>query len=276
MKIKKILVPVDFSASSDLAVEMALHIAGKSQAELIIHHVNGLPAGGDAMFFINAEIIEKIEQESKEDFERLVERIQGLKSIPHRFIQETGQPIDKIKKLIHTEKPDLVVMGSKGKNRASNIMFGSVASGIINHSEKPVLLIPEGVAAYSFKHILLATDFDKDSHLLSIRFLSELARIFQAKIHVLHVVKDESPVDVSVNPGIVMDWAGAMKDIQHEYHFVSHDDVQKGVTRYAYENGVELLSVLGRSYPFMERLFHKSVSKQLMYHSGLPLLILPS
>ncbi|WP_420386756.1 universal stress protein [Roseivirga sp.] len=276
MKISKILVPVDFSTSSDRAIQVALLLAGKSNAELTILHINGLPAGGDAMFFVNAEMLDKIEQEAREDFNELLDRIPSLKKHPHEFIQKTGQPVDQIREYIHSAQPDLVLMGSKGKSKASGILFGSVASGLINHSDKPLLLIPESAAAVTLRHMLLATDFDNDSHLVSIKFLSGLAQAFNARIDILHVVKDEGPADVSFSPEIVMNWADAMKGIKHEYHFINHDNVQKGITHFAYENKVDLLVVLGRSYPFVERLFHRSLSRKLMYHSGLPLLILPS
>lgn len=275
MSINRILIPTDFSPCADKALEFGILLARKEGIELLICHINPIPAGGDAMFFINAEILDRNESDTEDLFKTLYDRFTELKSTSHKFLQETGFSVDKIRDVAKNEKADLIMMGTKGRGNSINAFFGSVAAGIMKRSDIPVLVVPENAYVKTTQNILLATDLDEEKHEASIKVLAHIAKLFESGVHIVHVIKNEIPSEVSLAPDKVMLWAELMKDVDHHYHFVGNDNVQEGIMRYAYENEVQMLALLGKSYSLLDRLFHKSLTKQLVYHSKLPLLVLP-
>ncbi|HVQ06606.1 MAG TPA: universal stress protein [Burkholderiaceae bacterium] len=58
-----------------------------------------------------------------------------------RSLQLEGPAAEVLAKAAKSEKVDLVVMGSHGQSALSNVLLGSVASGVLARCDVPVLLI---------------------------------------------------------------------------------------------------------------------------------------
>ena len=58
-----------------------------------------------------------------------------------RSLQLEGPAAETLAKAAKSEKVDLVVMGSHGQSALSNVLLGSVASGVLARCDVPVLLI---------------------------------------------------------------------------------------------------------------------------------------
>jgi nucleotide-binding universal stress UspA family protein len=58
-----------------------------------------------------------------------------------RSLQLEGPAAETLAKAAKSEKVDLVVMGSHGQSALSNVILGSVASGVLARCDVPVLLI---------------------------------------------------------------------------------------------------------------------------------------
>ena len=58
-----------------------------------------------------------------------------------RSLQLEGPAAEVLAKAAKSEKVDLVVMGSHGQSALSNVILGSVASGVLARCDVPVLLI---------------------------------------------------------------------------------------------------------------------------------------
>lgn len=273
-KTLRILIPTDFSPCADKALEFGLHLATGQKAELIICHLNPTPGTRDTIILANQQVASAIEMETEDAFQKLFLRYPSLKKINHRFIQKTGLSVSLISRIAKTEDVSMILMGTRGRGRSRSAFFGSVAAEVVKRSVIPVLVVPENAYIKSIRSILLATDFSKSNHTEAIKTLVSLAAIWQAEIHIVQVISNERPSEVALNPDKVLEWARVMNGIEHHYHFVSSDDVQAGIMRYAYENEVQMLTVLSKSYNLLDQLFHKSLTKQLVYHSRLPLLVL--
>ncbi|KYG82468.1 universal stress protein [Roseivirga echinicomitans] len=274
MTFNKILVPTDFSDCANHALKMAIEIAERTNSELLVTHINPIPAGGDALFFINKETLDSNEEEVQTDFNRLFIAFPHLRKINHRFIVETGISMDLMLDIAKKEKVDLIIMGTKGCSNKVEAFFGSNTYWVIKKTKVPVLAVPKDAHIDSISKVLLATDFEQGNR-TGIQALVNMAEIFGAEIDIVHVAKDKVPVEVSINPDLVMNWGAQMKNIDHQYHFIAHDDLEAGIMHYAVEHKIQLLAILSRKTDLINRLFHKSLSKKLVYHSKLPLLVIP-
>lgn len=77
--------------------------------------------------------------------------------VPLKTVLEEGEAWERITHLADDERCDLIVMGRRGLRRLERVMMGSVTARVIGHTDRDVLVVPQGTAL-SFKRILIATD----------------------------------------------------------------------------------------------------------------------
>jgi len=134
-----LLVPVDFSESSRLALDRASELASRSGARVTLLHVIEVPAvyrGQPPADFI--EDIGHHATNQLDDWAELVE--QKTRSRVERIVR-TGAPAAQALAIIAEEPSiDLVVVGSHGRTGVKRIVLGSVAEKLVRHAGLPVLV----------------------------------------------------------------------------------------------------------------------------------------
>lgn len=139
MKAKKILVPVDFSESSETALDWATVLARDTGATLLIIHVETVPlttGGGEYIYAIP-------EPPTQELLERLNKVVPKDASIPvvHRLL--AGDPADAIIRAAESDEADLIVMGTHGRRGITRLLMGSVAEAVVRRATCPVLTVKQ-------------------------------------------------------------------------------------------------------------------------------------
>ena len=142
--IRKILVPLDFSAASLAGAKYAALLAKRFNAKLNLFHVI-FPYtqifqmdryGGDLLPLVQNA---KVEAENQLDKIRQLEFMDGVEC---ECAIRTGSTIDEI--CVESAKPDidLLVTSTHGRTGFSHAMIGSVAEHVIRYSGAPVLVVP--------------------------------------------------------------------------------------------------------------------------------------
>lgn len=140
-EINKILVAVDMSEQSKKALEYASLLSKKCDTELIIANVF------DAFERVSSskEKLEKIaETLPKGSWEKLESyadeaKAQGVKNV--RIERMEGDAAERILNLSKREKPDMIVLGSRGRGAFKELLLGSVSHKVTNHAGYPVLIV---------------------------------------------------------------------------------------------------------------------------------------
>ena len=145
----KILVPVDFSACSEEAFRVAVHLARGFQSELVLLHVvdtknlGVLNTLGLALPSEETAQLKRLRHHARLLARRLVTSaaVKGLTVT--RFIAE-GAPFAEIARFVRSEKINLVVIGSYGGayGGVDKIFFGSTAEKVVRTAGCPVLTVP--------------------------------------------------------------------------------------------------------------------------------------
>lgn len=144
---KKILCPYDFSECGEEALKYALQLASED-TRLTLLHVVQFPYTIDAAGFISYDIKEKeIERISEEEALKKVTEWKMKYPTLHielKFVVN-DDPAQAILKTQAENHYELIIMGTRGKNRLSKLPIGSVAESVLHTAGCPVFIIKKEV-----------------------------------------------------------------------------------------------------------------------------------
>ncbi len=152
-EIKKILYATDLSKNSSYAFYYAIHLARRFDAEItVLHAIEPVP------IYIETYAMSLAEKVEKEDRQKTVDHIQNLLQafckkvetqigspcllLISKVLVNIGYAIDEILRVAEEEGCDTIVLGSHGKGFLKQAFLGSVSSGVLHRSKKPVFIIP--------------------------------------------------------------------------------------------------------------------------------------
>lgn len=147
-KIKRILVPIDFSTYSMKALDYAADFAAPLGAELMVLFVvepiyYAVPDLAGAAAGTVGGLLEEQKKAGKAQLLKLQTRY-AKKRIKLRTLLQTGTPYQSIVDAAKTLKADLVVMGTHGRTGIAHALLGSVAERVVRHCPCPVLTLRSG------------------------------------------------------------------------------------------------------------------------------------
>ena len=138
---KRVLIPLDGSASAEQALPHAIAQARHFQAELILlrvvepfPHARGLSLGD----------LRRIEQQASTWANEYLERFAldvRQQGIPVQAVIIGGRPHVEIPQYAETNQVDLIVMSTRGQSGLSRWLMGSVADRVVRGATVPVLLV---------------------------------------------------------------------------------------------------------------------------------------
>jgi nucleotide-binding universal stress UspA family protein len=137
--LKNILVPHDFSETSEAAMKYAAELARTFGAKLHILHVSE-----KAVFEMATEFPLGLDM-SLEDAvrERLLKIMTNAeqRELNPVFQVESGTPYAEIVRYARDSAIDLIVMGTHGRGFVAHAVMGSVAERVVRHAPCPVLTV---------------------------------------------------------------------------------------------------------------------------------------
>lgn len=144
MRIKKILVPIDFSLTSENALKAAIHIAEQHKAKLYLLHIiePGIlmfAQDGSLIFDITSDSIDK---EHEHRLEKLYDRFKSKGYWEVESVVKHGEVTPLIVQTAEEIEADLLVMGSHGTETSLDDLLGTNAYSVVKRAKCPVLTIP--------------------------------------------------------------------------------------------------------------------------------------
>lgn len=143
---KKILVPIDGSKMSNMAIDKAKEIALAFNSQVVLLHVmesniNDYPSNP---YKFSPELVSNMKKENRAISEKILEdakaRFLGTPIKVDTKLLE-GNPADNIVNFAMNDDYDLVVMGSSGLGGLRTILVGSVTRSVVMNLKKPMLIV---------------------------------------------------------------------------------------------------------------------------------------
>jgi nucleotide-binding universal stress UspA family protein len=273
---KNILFPTDFSPAAESAFIYALKVAEKLQATITTLHVYQLPdIHGVHLPPSLQEVYDSLNLEAFENHRDFIPRLRqiaaenNMERVDLKHALQEGEPIPSILRYARELESDFIIMGTKGATGLREILFGSVTAEVMENAECPVLAVPrEAVFEGSLRNIAMITSFT-DKEKKALRWLLSFADLFGAQVFVANAEtanKEYYKTQIALLQEEFEDVKGLF------FTEMSGDYFQEPLSLFLEEKGMDLLATLTHKRSFIEELFNYSLSKQMAYHSKIPIL----
>jgi nucleotide-binding universal stress UspA family protein len=144
IKLKKVLVPTDFSDSARHALTYGISFAREYEAELVLLHVvENITVGyaSDLFPVPMAEVFQEISGYAKAELAKLaaLARERGVTTVSEIVVQ--GKPSAEIIRHAAENAVDMIVLGTHGKGMLDQALFGSTTERVVRRAPCPVLTV---------------------------------------------------------------------------------------------------------------------------------------
>ena len=169
---------------------------------------------------------------------------------------------------------DLIVMATRGEGNVLDRTLGSVSSRVSQRAHCPVWLVPPRAHYRGIRNILYASNYASADERMVQKIL-RLAQPFGADVHLVHVNDNRERPPAAVDE-LAVDRLFAQTSFQNTLYLstLQHDRIWEGLNGYAQENDIDLIVLVTRHRNFWQGLLHRSITKQMVFHAKLPLLVL--
>ena len=142
LTLRQILVPVDFTETSDRALAYAVEFARRFDASITVIHAYQIPVYGfpDGAYITAADVAAQLSTAAQARLEAIVDS-QKLANVPMSGILRDGVAWEEINAVAQDIKADLIIIGTHGRRGLARALLGSVAENVIRTAKIPVLVI---------------------------------------------------------------------------------------------------------------------------------------
>lgn len=269
---KTILVATDFSPAASNAVNYALGLLKFFKAKLILVNVYQMPLGGyDSLQPL--EMISALEDASNTALKQLkTELIVKLGYDPGIECVSGSAPLSAlIRENCAKYSVDLMVMGMTGEaGKLKEHLIGSSAVDVAKGVSIPLFIVPETCSYQHVKKIAYACDYVQVEESV-LQLVNHFCNSFSAELEVVHV--HHSDVSGEYNQLLAeAQFTRYFAAIKHKLITIHDKDVAEALRVYMQLNKPDILLINPKKHDVFEKIFHKSVTKKLAFHSSIPVL----
>jgi len=280
---KKVLIPIDFTRSSNNAISYAVALSEHSPIKQIILVVNVyitefeqlMPSADFIQFTMDK--VQAVNGQLKTQFEDLKSTLlKRLKpEVRVSFILSKMPFLQSVRELIKKEKPDLLVVGSNHSGATEESYISDHLIKVARTSVIPVLIVPALAKYQPIKNALVPFNLSNFAGISLIKRLDSLKNWSPPKLLLLNVdntlavlVKDDLTCKVAEQIG------SHLQNYSYQFYYSEEKDVLKSINHFSYENDLQLIIALPGEHSFLYNLTHRSITKGLARNNYKPVLIL--
>ena len=279
---KTLLVPIDFSDTSDNALEFAIHWSRTYNYGRIIL----LKSLYDSMFesiIVSAEygnVSQDYKQLEREEtiaaLDKICLKVAALLPGVKIMTAVSEYPLIKsVIEIIEEEDVDLIILGSDHFSYSSDSYISGHVITIAKISPVRVLIVPAGYVYKPVKHALVPCNFNAIQWLEKINSLPRSSPWEEVILDVLNV----DPGMRYVQPDEKFKSTEEklhqiLKNFPHQIFYTNETDIIQGILNFEEKQPVEIIIALPGKYSFLYALTHKSISEAIYRNATKPVLIL--
>jgi nucleotide-binding universal stress UspA family protein len=269
---KTIIVPTDFSVPSKNAIDYAVGLAKQTGSSILLFHAYQVPVSMTDVPIVLISV-EELQKNAETKMAGVKKSLEQATEESIKIYSETrlGDTIDELDNLCNNMKPFAVVMGTKGETGVERVIFGSTTLSAIKHLSWPVIVVPPDKKYSAIKKIGFACDFREVVETTPVHFIKDFVKEFNAEIHVLNVdyknshFRPETPEQSALLQTM-------LQDLNPTYDFIEDENIETGIEKFAKNNDLDIIITIPKKHKLLEGLFKKSHTRELVFHSHLPIM----
>jgi nucleotide-binding universal stress UspA family protein len=283
---KTILVLTDFSKNAQSSGEMAIDLAFKTGANLLLFNAYISPPLIPTAEYIAwppeyyTQIMEESTKQLKAEAQRLKEIIARSTSPEKKptvsYANAEGSLATGVSTLCKEHHILLIVLSCVIKT-SGDFLFGNGIQEVINEVKHPMLVLPDTKSKSGLQHLLFATDLDLDD-MEAVKYLVNLAPLFNADVHICHVT---APNVLTAGAGearnifAFTDQVALLKSETVSYHNLESEHIVEELEKYGRHIHADLIAMVYKKHNIIWRLFHQNPASELLKQHNRLLLIFP-
>lgn len=291
LALNDLLVAHDRSSVSERAFRHAFDLAARTGATLHLLHAEVLHEAGtdDAP---SAPGVEAVRRALKDDARAApTDALDAVQVQEHTARDVAAAPA--VLNYAAEHDVDLIGLGTHGRRGARRALLGSVAEEVVRRADVPVLTVrgsdgEVGPVVGGIDQVLVPVDFS-DPAREAARHAREMAHLYDARIHLLHVIEE------SLHPAFYVGGVSSIYDVEpdieekartHLRRFAEKtigpdEDVDvhvmpgqaaSSITSFVDEHGMDLVTTSTHGRTGMERFLMGSVAEKVVRHVRCPVL----
>lgn len=268
---KSIIVPVDFSQQSKLALKTAASIASKTKAELLVLHMLELaPAIMTESGYIPEVQMVHLMKMTEKRFNQFLEE-PFLKDVKVTPIIKHYKVFSELEEVAKKHDANLVVMGSHGTDGLEEIFIGSNTERVVRSSDIPVLVVKNELESFNIERFVFACDFKKEN-VAVVKSAAEFAKLMGADFQLFYV---NTPGDGFMSTEHAYERISAFLNEAHlalEVDIYNDYNVENGVLNYAEANAADLIGIPTHGRKGLSHFFMGSIGEDVANHSKIPVI----
>ena len=255
MKIKKILVAIDFSDLTEKLLQTAKAFQEKySDSEVILFHsIEKLPT--DYNYWIFIETIDEAIREIKKKVKEKIDSIASTYLKNYKIVIGEGNPTSEIRETARRRRASLVIIGNHGKGGVEEIILGSTAEKVARKCNVPTLIVKPSIPN-NFSKVMIPVDFSIYS-IQAMKKTFEIFGNFNSKFYLLHSFEEPTFLYEGVVEIGTLEFFHKLEELEKE----AQKRLEKIVTDYK-EKGYNIESIFARGKPW-ERILEFSEEKDI-------------
>lgn len=299
--LRSLLVPLDGTRFSELALPLAEGIAQATGAALHLAHVH-VPHPPDALLSNTQFHFEGVDLDDYDDHDKESEA-RYLDSLARRVGRDSDTKVDfallegdikeTLERYAQEVEADAVVLSTHSRTGVRRAWMGSVAEVLIRAGKLPVLAVhaeEDGTVGppLQIRNLLIPLDGSELSETI-VPAAAELALAFNARVTLLQVVSSRFPTHNGLVPALPQHWTEALQSgenyleevarrlrsrgLRVETMVMAHSRPSQAIRDVAMEVNADLLALATHGYTGLKRAVFGSVAEDVLRHCNIPMLI---
>jgi len=191
---QKIIIPIDFSETSMLAVKHGAFLAQYCKGEVYLVHIITRHWEKYNAFepTVTLENIDLASANVQKKLEELAVDIKKEHGVSVTCVVNSGNPTKEIVNLANEVGAGLIVMGTHGYSAWEDLIIGSNALKVITKSPCPVIAMSSAAERLGYNRIILPLDTSAHTRQKVVPVM-ELAKYFSAHVYAVGLLTDSEP-----------------------------------------------------------------------------------
>lgn len=290
-----ILIPVDFSPSSMLAVKVGFHLAKKLQLFPVILHSFLAPQFTPSEFYesqvdpMGQPDMEEVEEEMSLQkmassqlarFKKTVEKAildEELADVKFTTTLLEGVPEQVIHEYCRQNSPLLIVMATRGVDKKESDLIGSVTAEVIDSCRVPILTVPENHVIRGVENIRNITLFCSFTSFDAVAVRALMRMFDYPQCNFWLIPANESATETNIRK--LDNLKTYLAEIFPTATF-NTDTLGKGkfddlMRLFLNEHNINMIIVPNKKSNAISRFFRPTLAHKILFERDIPLLVLP-